>query len=101
MPPGAIRALVVDDDPLARRRLRALIEQAPDVDLVRECVDGRDAVTALAEVEVDLVFLDVDMPRLDGFGVITELGADRMPRVIFTSAYSEFAVRAFEAYALD
>jgi two-component system LytT family response regulator len=97
----AIRALIVDDDTLARQRLRELSEGEPDLEVVGECVDGRDAVDALASADVDLVFLDVEMPRLDGFGVIAEVGADRMPPVIFTSAYTQFAVRAFEAYALD
>jgi two-component system LytT family response regulator len=96
-----IRAMIVDDDALARQRLRLLIDAHPDVRVVRECADGREAVDALAATDVDLVFLDVQMPRLDGFGVLAEVGAKRMPPVIFTSAYTEFAVRAFEAYALD
>lgn len=96
-----IRTLVVDDDASARRRLRELAGNMPDLSVVDECADGREAVEALAENDVDLVFLDVEMPRLDGFGVISEVGAERMPPVIFTSAYSEFGVRAFEAYALD
>jgi two-component system LytT family response regulator len=99
MPP--IRALVVDDDASARRRLRELAGRATDLVVIGECVDGREAVEALAANDVDLVFLDVEMPRLDGFGVIAEVGPDRMPPIIFTSAYSEFGVRAFEAYALD
>ena len=96
-----IRALVVDDDASARHRLRELAETVPDLAVVDECMDGREAVEALGSNDVDLVFLDVEMPRLDGFGVISEIGPDRMPPIIFTSAYSEFGVRAFEAYALD
>jgi two-component system, LytTR family, response regulator len=97
----AIRAIIVDDDPLARQRLRLLATAEPGLDIVGEYSDGREAVDALARGDVELVFLDVEMPRLDGFGVVSEVGVDRMPPVIFTSAYSEFAVRAFEAYALD
>ena len=73
----------------------------PSLDIVGEFVDGREAIETLTDGDVELVFLDVEMPRLDGFGVVAEVGVDRMPPVIFTSAYSEFAVRAFEAYALD
>ena len=98
--PG-IRALVVDDDTSARRRLIELAGQVEDLVVIGECVDGREAVAALRARDADLVFLDVEMPRLDGFGVIAEVGAARMPPIIFTSAYSEFGVRAFEAYALD
>lgn len=97
----AIRALVVDDDASARHRLRELAGTVADLAVVEECVDGREAVEALGSNDVDLVFLDVEMPRLDGFGVISEIGPDRMPPIIFTSAYSQFGVRAFEAYALD
>ena len=98
---GALRAIIVDDDAHARERLRHLAKLEPTLEIVAECTDGVEAVEALSSSEVDLVFLDVDMPRLDGFGVIAKIGADRMPPVIFTSAYSQFAVRAFEAYALD
>jgi two-component system LytT family response regulator len=96
-----IRAVVVDDEPPARQRLVALLGAHGDVEVVGECADGRAAVEALRRAPVDLVFLDVQMPALDGFGVVAEIGADNMPPVIFTSAYSEFAVRAFEAYAID
>jgi two-component system, LytTR family, response regulator len=96
-----IRALLVDDDPLARERVRNLLARYDDIEVIAECRDGREAVEALSTIESDLVFLDVQMPLLDGFGVLESVGAKRMPPVIFTSAYSEFAVRAFEAYALD
>ncbi|MBA3891080.1 MAG: response regulator transcription factor [Gemmatimonadaceae bacterium] len=98
---AAIGVLVVDDDLRARQRLRDLSERAGGLAVIGECADGREAVDALSAGQVDLVFLDVEMPRLDGFGVIAEIGLDRMPPVIFTSAYSEFGVRAFESYALD
>ena len=96
-----IRVLVVDDEEPARQRLLALLRTEPDLTIVRECTDGVEAVEAMAASPVDLVFLDIQMPRLDGFGVLAAVGAERMPPVIFTSAYSEFAVRAFEAYAVD
>jgi two-component system LytT family response regulator len=93
--------MIVDDDRHARERLRLLAEEEGDIEIVCECSNGREAVDALARGDVELVFLDVEMPLLDGFGVLAEVGADRMPPFIFTSAFSEFAVRAFEAYALD
>jgi two-component system LytT family response regulator len=96
-----IRAVVVDDDARARQHIVTLLSAHPDIEVVRQCADGREAVEALSATPADLVFLDVQMPELDGFGVLAEVGPERMPPVIFTSAYSEFAVRAFEAYALD
>ncbi|HET6231958.1 MAG TPA: LytTR family DNA-binding domain-containing protein [Longimicrobiaceae bacterium] len=96
-----IRALVVDDDPLARKRIRALLEHEEDVALIGECADGAEAIPRIREERPDLVFLDVQMPQVDGFGVVEAIGAEHMPVVVFASAYVEFAVRAFEAYALD
>lgn len=101
MTTAPIRALVVEDDALARERLCSLVRRSGHLAIAGVCGDGRQAVDALAAGGVDLMFLDVEMPRLDGFGVIAEVGAERMPPVIFTSAFSEYAVRAFEAYALD
>jgi two-component system LytT family response regulator len=95
-----MHVLVVDDDASARQHIRALLAAYDDV-MAEECSDGREAVRALTSSRVDLVLLDVEMPQLDGFGVLAEVGAERMPPVIFVSAYSEYAVRAFEAYALD
>lgn len=97
----SLRAIIVDDDANARDRLRQLAAGEPALEIVTECADGVEAVEALSSGDVDVVFLDVDMPRLDGFGVIARIGVDQMPPIIFTSAYSQFAVRAFEAYALD
>jgi two-component system, LytTR family, response regulator len=96
-----LRAIIVDDDASARERLHTLLAQFGHVSILRECDGGKSAVAALRSERLDLVFLDVEMPDLDGFGVITEVGAAQMPAIIFTSAYSEYAVRAFEAYALD
>jgi two-component system LytT family response regulator len=97
----ALRVLVVDDDAAARAHIIALLQQQPDVRVVAECADGEAAVASIEDERPDLVFLDVQMPVLDGFGVVERIGASRMPPVVFTSAYAEFAVRAFEAYALD
>jgi DNA-binding response OmpR family regulator len=96
-----IRALIVDDERLARRRLRALLGEAPDVEVVGECANGRQAVEAIGRVEPDLVFLDVQMPELDGFGVVRTVGPSRMPPVIFVTAYDQYALDAFEVHALD
>jgi two-component system, LytTR family, response regulator len=96
-----IRALIADDEPLARRGIRQLLEAHPDVIVAGECRNGRETVRALHTLQPDLVFLDVQMPQLDGFGVLRAFGAQRMPAVVFVTAYDEFAVRAFEAHALD
>jgi two-component system, LytTR family, response regulator len=98
-----IRALIVDDEPLARRGIRQLLAPYPDIVVVGECRDGREAVRALATLAPppDLVFLDIQMPGLDGLGVIRLHGAHRMPVTVFVTAHDEFAVRAFEAQALD
>jgi two-component system LytT family response regulator len=97
----SIRALIVDDEPLARRRIRALLERNRTVTILGECGDGASAVEAIRTKKPDLVFLDVQMPELDGFGVIEAVGAERMPAVIFVTAYDEHAVRAFEKHAVD
>lgn len=96
-----IRVLIVDDEAAARQHLVRLLQEHPDIAIVGECANGEEAVEALRAKDVDLALLDVQMPRLDGFGVIAAIGADRMPPIIFVSAYADFAVRAFEAYALD
>ncbi len=96
-----IRALIVDDEPLARRGIRQLLESCEDVTVVGECRNGRDALAAFDPLAPDLVFLDVQMPELDGFEVVRVRGGARMPFVVFVTAYDEFAVRAFETHALD
>ena len=96
-----LRALIVDDEPLARGRLRALLAREPDVDVVGECATGTEAVEAILAHGPALVFLDVQMPEVDGFGVVEAIGASRMPVTIFVTAYDDFALRAFEAHALD
>ena len=96
-----IRALIADDEPLARRGIRQLLEAHGDVRVVGECRDGRETLRALQAHVPDLLFLDVQMPEVDGFGVLRAHGPERMPAVIFVTAYDEFAVKAFEAHAVD
>ena len=99
--PAVIRAIIVDDEPLARRGIRARIERATGYTVVAECASGREAIAAIREHAPHVVFLDVQMPAIDGFGVIEEIGADQMPVVIFVTAYDTHALRAFEAHAFD
>ena len=96
-----MRVLVVEDDVPARAHAVALLNSESDVLVVGECGDGNIAVQQIALLRPDLVLMDVLMPGLDGFGVVASVGVASMPQVIFVSAYSDFAVRAFEAYALD
>jgi two-component system LytT family response regulator len=99
--PAAIRVLVVDDEPLARRNLTVLLRRDPDIGPVAECGSGLDAVEEIRKSKPDLVFLDVQMPECDGFDVIELLGSDLPSTIIFVTAYDEYALRAFEAGALD
>ena len=96
-----IRAVIADDEPLARRGIRQLLAPHSDVTIIAEARNGRDTIKALRTLKPDLLFLDVQMPELDGFDVLREIGADCMPEVIFVTAYDTFAVQAFEAHALD
>lgn len=96
-----IRALIVEDEPLARERIRSLLEGERDVEVIAEAGDGRSGVERIKSLDPDLVFLDVNMPELDGFGVIEEIGVEAMPPVIFVTAYDQFAVQAFDTHALD
>jgi len=99
MPP--LRALIVDDEPLARERIRGLLHGVPDVVVAGECRDGPEAVAALKAGGADLVFLDVQMPGMDGFDVIRAVGPAAMPAVVFVTAYDRYAVQAFEVHAVD
>ncbi|HEY0154719.1 MAG TPA: LytTR family DNA-binding domain-containing protein [Longimicrobium sp.] len=96
-----IRALLVDDEPLARRGLHQLLAPHADVEIVGECGDGRSALDAIRALRPDLLFLDVQMPELDGFAVMRALGADAPPAVVFLTAYGEFALEAFDVEAVD
>jgi two-component system LytT family response regulator len=96
-----IRAVIVDDEPLARRRIRSLLVEAEDVEVIAECANGKEAIQAIEESPPDLLFLDIQMPELDGFDVLQAIGVGHVPVVIFVTAYDQFALRAFEAHALD
>jgi two-component system, LytTR family, response regulator len=96
-----IRALVVDDQPVARERLVSLLAEEADVELVGTCATGVEAVRAIRRLAPNLVFLDMQMPELDGLAVVEAVGVDRMPLTVFVTAYDEYAVRAFDAQALD
>ena len=99
--PTKIRALIVDDEPLARMRIKSLLAHDQSVDVIGECSDGSKAVSSISELAPDLVFLDVQMPAMDGFEVIKTIGAEQMPTVIFVTAYDQYALKAFEVNAID
>lgn len=96
-----IRTLIVDDEPLAREGLRAALRDHPDIEVVGECRDGATAVDAIEAERPDLILLDIQMPGLDGFAVLERVGFDAVPAVIFVTAHDEYAVRAFDAHAVD
>jgi two-component system LytT family response regulator len=96
-----IRVLVADDEPLARRGVRQLLAPHADMTVVGESRNGPETLRALDALTPDLLFLDVQMPEMDGFAVLRARGADRMPAVVFVTAHDQFAVRAFEAHAID
>lgn len=97
----SIRALVVDDEPLARERLHELLEEASAVTLVGDAEDGPEAVTSIREQAPDLVFLDVQMPGMSGIDVIEEIGPEEMPVTVFVTAYDQYAIKAFDLAAVD
>jgi two-component system LytT family response regulator len=96
-----LTTLIVDDEPLAREGLRVLLSRDREVSAIREARDGREAVAAIRESNPDLVFLDVQMPEMDGFEVVREIGAEDMPAVVFVTAHDQYAIQAFEINALD
>jgi two-component system LytT family response regulator len=96
-----IRAIIVDDEPLACERIRMLLEGEPELQIVSECRNGKDALRAIEELNPDLVFLDVQMPELTGFEMLDRMDPARMPVVIFVTAYDQYALKAFEVSALD
>ena len=98
---GLIRTLIVDDEPLARDAIRVLLRNDSDIDIAGECRDGQSAVDALRAGGIDLIFLDVQMPGMTGFDVVKEIGPEKMPVIIFVTAFDNHAVAAFEAQALD
>jgi two-component system LytT family response regulator len=96
-----IRALIVDDEPIARRGLRQRLRGETDVEVIGECGDGASAIGAITELAPDLVFLDIQMPEVGGFDVVEAIGVARMPAVVFVTAYDEHALRAFDVHAVD
>jgi two-component system, LytTR family, response regulator len=94
-----MRAIIVDDERLARKELRTLLMEFPKVEIIEECDNAEQAITLVDELKPDVVFLDIHMPGKDGFGVLEEL--DYLPHVIFITAYDEYAIKAFEVNALD
>ena len=96
-----IRALIVDDESLAREVLLVMLSDDPEIEVIAECRNGKEAVTVIREQSPDVVFLDIQMPGMDGFQVVEEVGAMQMPVTIFVTAYDKHALRAFEAHALD
>lgn len=98
---SSIRTLLVDDEPIALRGLQQLLQTEDDIEIVGQCADGAAAIASIAELQPDLVFLDIQMPELSGFDVIAGIGLECMPMVIFVTAYDAYAIRAFEVHALD
>jgi two-component system LytT family response regulator len=96
-----IRTLVIDDEPVARSHVIRLLRDEPDIDVVGECANGAEAVNAIEHEAPDLLFLDVQMPELDGFELMRAIGEERSPAVVFVTAYDEYALRAFEVHAVD
>jgi two-component system LytT family response regulator len=97
---ASIRALLVDDEPLVRRGIRGFLADEPDVEVVGEARNGREALSLIAELGPDLVFLDVQMPELDGLGVVAALG-ERTPAIVFVTAFDAYALKAFDVHAVD
>ena len=95
-----MKVVIADDEPLARERLRTLLATEPDLEVIGECVNGREAIAAVKKQRPDLLFLDIQMPEVDGFQALAQLAAP-LPAVIFVTAFDEHAVKAFEVHALD
>ncbi|MFC1492540.1 LytR/AlgR family response regulator transcription factor, partial [candidate division KSB1 bacterium] len=96
-----IKALLVDDEPLARKRLRDLLKYENEIEIIGEARNGVEAVTLIKEKSPDLVFLDVQMPEMDGFDVIRTIGIEKMPHIVFITAYDQYALDAFDVHAID
>lgn len=97
----SIKTLVVDDEPLAREKIVSFLSDEPDIEIVGECDSGRSALNAIERYSPDLLFLDIQMPEMDGFGVLREIGTEKTPAVVFVTAYDQYALQAFEVHAMD
>src|SRR5688572_24088448 len=100
-PRKAIRAMIVDDEPLARASIRLLLETDSDVDIIAEAGSGSEAVELINRHAPDLLFLDIQMPGMNGFDVLEKVDTARIPAIIFVTAFDQYALRAFEVHALD
>lgn len=96
-----IRTLIVDDEPLARRNLRLLLEKDPQIEVLDECRNGREAIKAINTVSPDLIFLDIQMPEIDGFDVLARVGPEHIQAIIFVTAFDQYALKAFDVHAID
>ena len=96
-----IRTLIVDDEPLARRNLRVLLERDPQIEILEECRNGREAIKAINTLTPDLIFLDIQMPEMDGFDVLARVGPEQIQAIIFVTAFDQYALKAFDVHALD
>lgn len=96
-----IRTLIVDDEPLARDRIKRILREEPEIQVIGECGNGKEAVKAILEKHPDLVFLDIQMPEINGFDVVNALDAESMPAIVFVTAYDQYALQAFDVHALD
>jgi two-component system LytT family response regulator len=96
-----LRTLIADDEPLARERLKLLLAADEQIEIIAECRNGREVITSLKSIPIDLLFLDIQMPGTNGFDIIDEIGLPNMPVTVFVTAYNEYAVKAFEVHALD
>src|SRR5205085_1633977 len=96
-----IRTLIVDDMPLARKRVRRFLRTDSETEIIGECSDGKEAVAAVKELAPDMIFLDVQMPEMDGFEVLNSIGTENLPAIIFVTAHDQYALRAFDVHAID
>src|SRR5262245_30278164 len=96
-----IRTCVIDDEPIASRKVQRLLREDPEIEIVGICKNGEEAVEAIQKLLPELIFLDVQMPEMDGFEVLKALHVEKMPHVIFVTAYDSYAIQAFEIHALD
>ena len=101
MTTGKIKALIADDEPLARKFIRRILKEDTAIEVVAECANGKEAVAMIRKQKPDLIFLDVQMPEMDGFAVLQSLKAEHLPQIVFTTAYEQYAIRAFELHAID
>ena len=96
-----IRTLIVDDEPLARQRIIGLLKTHSEIEVIGECRNGREAIETINRKQPDLIFLDIEMPDVDGFGVVTNIDLNYQPFIIFATAYNQYALKAFNIHAID